>query len=62
MKAQLEYVCPKCRHFAGGKFCEAFPDGIPYEVMSGRNRHDKPIDSDNGIKFEAADEPSEQDA
>jgi hypothetical protein len=31
--------------------CEAFPQGIAADVMDNRRRHDKPIESDHGLRF-----------
>lgn len=33
--------------------CDAFPDGIPNEIDTGKNRHRKPFPGDGGIQFEA---------
>ncbi|MFP4459143.1 MAG: hypothetical protein ACLFSQ_06125 [Candidatus Zixiibacteriota bacterium] len=37
-----------------GKFaCDAFPNGIPYEIINGDNQHEKPLpEQENGIVFE----------
>jgi hypothetical protein len=59
----LEPICltRHCKHFKGlspgdelnqRPICAAFPDGIPREVLSGKNDHREPIDGDNGIQFE----------
>ena len=32
--------------------CEAFPDGIPYAIAFGKNKHLKPFLGDNGIRYE----------
>lgn len=32
--------------------CDAFPDGIPGDVLDGLNDHTKPIDGDRGIRYE----------
>ncbi|MEI6879925.1 MAG: hypothetical protein WCK82_01180 [Bacteroidota bacterium] len=50
-----ELLCSKCKHFRpfqGG--CDAFPDGIPYEISSGiQETHDVPTpDQENDIVFE----------
>jgi hypothetical protein len=54
----------KCIHFLGvmnggdesteRNYCEAFPDGIPRFIAYGKNRHDRHIKGDHGIKFEKA--------
>lgn len=31
--------------------CDAFPDGIPDEILSGQNRHTTPFDGDNGLTY-----------
>lgn len=33
--------------------CEAFKDGVPYEILTGEHDHTKPYKGDNGIQFEA---------
>jgi hypothetical protein len=47
-------VCFKCKHFRkiqGG--CDAFPDGIPDKIRSGKNKHKKPLpEQKNKIVFE----------
>jgi len=35
----------------GGQ-CEAYPDNIPYEIISGMFDHTKPYKGDGGIMFE----------
>jgi hypothetical protein len=59
----------ECKHYKGIKevdmpegvetlcvhVCEAFPEEIPEDILLGDNLHDKPIDGDNGIQFEAND-------
>ena len=51
-------VCFECKHFRmfqGG--CDAFPDGIPDEITSGKNKHSKPLPNQgNNIVFEQEDE------
>lgn len=32
--------------------CEAFPQGIPEEILSGQNNHKFPVPGDHGILFE----------
>lgn len=48
-------VCFKCKHMENwdGFGCEAFPNGIPDEIVSGHNKHTKPLpDQGNNIVFE----------
>jgi len=53
----------KCKHLIGvdqpdgtelteRNICEAFPDGIPLEIIEGINLHVKPYKGDHGIQFE----------
>lgn len=48
--------CNNCAHYLGSGTCEAFDDeenGIPYEIMSGWQEHDKPLPGQgNDIVFE----------
>lgn len=51
----VDYPCDKCIHqrpnIDGWKCaCDAFPEGIPYEVITGRP--DELKECNNGIKFE----------
>lgn len=51
--------CGFCKHFTSTilindryvDFCEAFPHGIPEEILNGFD-HTKPFYGDNGIRFE----------
>lgn len=44
-------MCSLCSHRKSGLVCDAFPDGIPKELMK-RGEHDTPFPGDNGIRFE----------
>lgn len=57
-------VCTFCRHLHQAELrpngthkntCDAFPDGIPKAIWTGKNDHRKPYSNDNGIRFEARD-------
>jgi hypothetical protein len=54
----VKLICFECKHFrpdVGG--CDAFPDDIPLEILSGENDHSKPLkDQQNDIVFERAEE------
>jgi len=34
--------------------CDAFPAGIPEEILSGRDKHEKPYPGDGGVRYEKA--------
>lgn len=50
----VKLICSDCIHFRrfdGG--CDAFPDGIPDEIVLGLNDHSKPLEfQTNNIVFE----------
>jgi hypothetical protein len=50
----VELVCFNCKHFRLFEVgCDAFPNGIPSEITSGENTHQKPLSKqDNNIVFE----------
>lgn len=44
-------MCSDCVYFHGRSItCEAFPDGIPREIML-RGEHDTPFPGDHGYRF-----------
>lgn len=44
--------CEYCERLIGnGYSCEAFPDGIPDWIRSGKVRHDKKVRGDGGLLF-----------
>lgn len=49
-------VCTFCVHLRReeDRKCDAFPDGIPMPIWTGKNDHRKPYPGDNGIQFEEA--------
>jgi len=66
MLANPECYKRKCKHFIGVKqpdgtemservYCKAFPDGIPYDIAYGDNRHTEPYKGDHGIQYERED-------
>jgi hypothetical protein len=45
--------CLFCRHLKEGRVrCEAFPEGIPDDLLFGLHDHREPYDGDRGIRFE----------
>ena len=44
--------CITCKHYLGAITCEAYPDEIPFEIVSGDHDHTQPYPGDNGIRFE----------
>ena len=66
-------LCFLCARYRDSYRCEAFPDGIPFEVIASHTDHRRPIDGDHGLQYvpvtpvarQYADElfsPSEKDA
>jgi hypothetical protein len=51
----LNSDCKCCKHYrqsGPGHACEAFPGGIPPEIIDGRRDHRKPYPGDRNIQFE----------
>ena len=44
-------MCDYCKHYRLFAKCDAFPDGIPSELLH-REEHDTPFPGDNGIRYE----------
>ena len=44
--------CRRCRFYAEGTRCRAFPDGIPHAILAGRHDHTKPYSGDRGFRFD----------
>ena len=51
----IDLVCFKCKYFrlfTGEGGCDAFPQGIPDEIVSGENEHSKPLKyQENSLTF-----------
>jgi hypothetical protein len=46
-------ICSFCRHkHRNDPNCDAFPDGIPRDVLDGTIDHKRPVAGDHGIRFE----------
>lgn len=57
-------VCPKCQHRSDilPGICTAFPDGIPFDILAGKNDHSSAVKGDHGIRFEAIPKPKLDDS
>ena len=51
--------CTRCQHYDRIGECEAYPDGIPVEIITGEHDHTEPFPGDNGIRFEAIQDVAE---
>lgn len=47
-------ACGSCLHlkFDEPRVCDAFPEGIPDEILGGKNDHREPYPGDNSIQYE----------
>ncbi len=48
-------MCYGCTHKREGLTCDAFPAGIPLEIVRSVADHREPFHGDNGIRFEPRD-------
>ena len=46
--------CIECKYHNKKQWvtCNAFPDGIPFDILNGEFDHNKKHDGDHGIQFE----------
>ena len=44
--------CLMCKHDHANGACDAFPSGVPLDILTNEHDHHKPHDGDNGILFE----------
>jgi hypothetical protein len=46
--------CLECKHLIDlvESTCEAFPEGIPLDILQDRVRHDASYPGDHGVRFE----------
>ena len=51
--------CIFCRHYHADLTCDAFPERIPIEIITGEHDHREPYPGDHGIQFEPIDEAAE---
>ena len=60
--SSINPYCFRCKHFSQGSDekgkskCQAFPDGIPFDMCIEPGHHTKPFPGDNGILFEPRDD------
>jgi hypothetical protein len=47
--------CGNCKHWQGGFHCRAYPNGIPWPIMSGEVSHMTPLPGDGGVQYERVD-------
>lgn len=47
--------CPTCSRYRGLLACDAFPDGIPQEILSGLVDHADPYPGDQGLRYQELD-------
>lgn len=44
--------CASCKHYNKDLKCDAFPSGIPDEILTGVVDHNNPYPGDHNIRFE----------
>jgi len=49
---EISKQCATCRHWLDGLTCEAFPEGIPDEIIFEGRDHTEPFKGDRGIRYE----------
>jgi hypothetical protein len=47
-----KFQCIGCLRYRKDGGCDAFPKGIPYEILFGSHDHREPFRGDGGIQFE----------
>ncbi len=48
---EIPCQCNSCRHHRGFGKCDAFPAGIPKDILSNRILHNHPVPGDGGIQY-----------
>lgn len=47
----ISFQCAMCEHYDFGGVCEAFPEGIPKKILTGKHDHTEPYKGDKGIRY-----------
>lgn len=53
--------CLYCKHYRAFQECEAYPDGIPFEIFSGEHDHREEYEGDGGTRWEQVDRAEDND-
>ena len=51
-----EPMCMSCSYSNHDSTCDAYPNGIPLEILSGEVNHFLPYEGDSGIQYKAVEE------
>ncbi len=54
MNKIVDPMCLTCFHLLGWEWpkCEAFPEGIPADILNGEFDHSKPHEGDHDVQYE----------
>lgn len=50
--------CRSCEHYLFARTCKAFAEWIPEEVWLGEDDHSQPIEGDQGLTYQEAEDQS----